>query len=347
MYLSTHVDDLFPLFNELGKKLRDKVLDHLKQHVTVDTRGNLSWALSTKVERDAEAGILKISQEEDVNALLRDFGLADIKVAPTPMVEKGPDADMTEADLPKTDEEKQMLAKFQFRNIIGKVWWLALISRPDVTLAVHRCACWQNKPSAKLKRWVLRLVGYLKGSKEWGLVFERSKFVPCMPLSGMCDASLAGEGKSKSRYGILFFCAGALVHWASSRTSRIVSSTTEAEVHGLIHLGKENIWEREFHRALAYFPEVAPTIVYQDNMAAITLSTKAPCHKRSKHFGIEFDMFKEYVELEEMKIEHMQTDDLTADVLTKALSATKFVTFRAKMMGDENIQNFFRKRTKQ
>ena len=58
-------------------------------------------------------------------------------------------------------------------------------------------------------------------------------------------------------------------------------------------------------------------------------------------------MFKEYVELEEMKIEHMQTDDLTADVLTKALSATKFVTFRAKMMGDENIQNFFRKRTKQ
>ena len=46
---------------------------------------------------------------------------------------------------------------------------MALISRPDVVLAVHRCACWQNEPSAKLKRWVLRIVAYLKGTKHLGL----------------------------------------------------------------------------------------------------------------------------------------------------------------------------------
>ena len=117
-------------------------------------------------------------------------------------------------------------------------------------------------------------------------------------------------------------------------------------MHGLIHLGKENVWEREFHKTLGYFSEVAPTVVYQDNTAAITLSTKAPCHKRNKHFGIEVDMFKEYIELEEMRIEHMQTDQLTADALTKALSAPKFVAFRADMMGNESVQHFFSKRKK-
>jgi len=44
------------------------------------------------------------------------------------------------------------------------------------------------------------------------------------------------------------------------------------------------------HSGLRYFPVVPPTVVYQDNTAAIALSTGAPKHKRSKHFGIEFDV---------------------------------------------------------
>ena len=152
LFLSTHVDDLFPLFNVEGRPIRDKILAHLGKSVVVEARGDVSWALSTKIERDPIKGILKISQE-DINSLLREFGLGDVALAQTPMFDKGGDADMSDDDLPKTDEEKQSLTNFQFRNIIGKIWWLAMISRPDVNYAVHRCACWQNKPS-------IRLVGY-------------------------------------------------------------------------------------------------------------------------------------------------------------------------------------------
>ena len=246
----------------------------LQASVTVEARGDVAWALSTKIERDAKRGVLKISQEEDINSLLREFGFITIATAPTPMIDKGADANMTEDDLPKTEAEKQAISGFQFRNIIGKIWWLALISTPDVALAVHRCACWQNEPSMKLKRWVMRIVSYLKGTKHLGLVFERSKYDEQMPLMGMSDASFASHKKSKSRYATLFYCAGALVHWASSKTSRIVSSTTEAEVHGLVHLGKENVWEREFHSVLQYFAQIPPTVVYQDNTAAIALITE-------------------------------------------------------------------------
>ena len=119
------------------------------------------------------------------------------------MFDKGGDADMSDDDLPKTDEEKQSLTNFQFRNIIGKIWWLAMISRPDVNYAVHRCACWQNKPSTKLKRWLIRLVGYLKATKQLGLCFERSKYDKTRPLMGMSDASFAGEEEHKSRYGYI------------------------------------------------------------------------------------------------------------------------------------------------
>ena len=112
-------------------------------------------------------------------------------------------------------------------------------------------------------------------------------------VCGMCDASFMSEENSRSRYGVLFFLAGSLVHWSTNKISRVVSSSTEAEVNGLIHLGNENIWEREFHQVLGYFKVNTPTTFYQDNKSAISLSTSGTCHKRSKHFGLEFDRFKQ------------------------------------------------------
>ena len=208
--------------------------------------------------------------------------------------------------------------------------------------SVHRCACEQNKPSEKLKRWVLRIVKYLKHTRNIGLVFQRKNFNSAHVLVGYCDASFLSETKSLSRYGVLFFVAGALVHWSSTKTSRIVSPSTEAEVHGLVHLGKEISGQREFHQGLGYFREIPPTLVYQDNTAAISLSHGAPVHKRSKHFGMEFDMFREYVLLKKMLIQHMDTGDLVADMLTKPLPPRQFTVFRDELMGGPSAQAHFR-----
>jgi hypothetical protein len=341
LFLSTHVDDLFPLYNREGILIRDRILGALGREVTVENKGDLSWALSTKIERDVKNGVLKISQEEDVNSLLREHGLEDLGEEDTPTFDKGGDSSMSEVDLPKSETEKLEVEKFPFHQIIGKLWWLALISRPDIVFAVHRCACWQNKPSAKLRRWVLRIVKYLKKTKKLGLVFEREKYNSQEVMVGVCDASFLGEEKSMSRYGVLFFVGGCLIHWASAKTSRIVSSSTEAETHGLIHLGKENIWEREFHGVLGYFTGLGPTKVFQDNKAAISLSTGGTCHKRSKHFGLEFDMFREYVGRGELVIEYKPTGELVADLLTKPLPPGKFTGFRDEMMGGQRAQSHF------
>ena len=132
-----------------------------------------------------------------------------------------------------------------------------------------------------------------------------------------------------------------MIHWNSSKTSRIVSSSTEAEIHGLVHLGKENVWEIEFHKTLGYFKGFGPTKVYQDNQAAITLSTGGPVHRRSKHFGLEFDLFREYVALGEMEIKYKPTGELIADLLTKPLPPSKFISFRDQMMGGPEVQGHF------
>ena len=50
--IGTHVDDIFPLFNEKGRKIRDRILNGLKSKMEIDDKGEISFALDTRVQRN-------------------------------------------------------------------------------------------------------------------------------------------------------------------------------------------------------------------------------------------------------------------------------------------------------
>jgi hypothetical protein len=172
------------------------------------------------------------------------------------------------------------------------------------------------------------------------VLYTRPKdFDGTITLSAAVDASYLSEDGSKSRFGYFFFCNGALVSWASQNTTRLVTSSTEAECHGLVHVGKENIWQRELHQSLGVFKLTGPTVVLQDNKSAIALTQGIKVsNKRSKHFGLEFEVLREYVALGEMTIEYKESSTLVADMLTKALAGPKFISFRDLVMGSGQVR---------
>ena len=83
-----------------------------------------------------DAGLLRISQEAYIDGMLREYDLAETPGKDTP----APQDEITEADLPKTNGEREKVKRYPVRNAIGKLWWLALISRPDIICALHKCA---------------------------------------------------------------------------------------------------------------------------------------------------------------------------------------------------------------
>ena len=109
--IGVHVDDMFPLFNREGRALRDKIFNFLQKHMTLENKGIISFALDTKIERDAEAGILKISQPAYVAGIISDFNQENASRRDTP----SSGAEISEEVLPKTEEEKQK----PIRNLIG------------------------------------------------------------------------------------------------------------------------------------------------------------------------------------------------------------------------------------
>ena len=97
-----------------------------------------------------------------------------------------------------------------------------------------------------------------------------------------------------------------------------MTSSTEVECRALSQFAKENLWQRDFHSEIGIFPTLSPTRIFEDNSAALSLSTSAGTpHKRSKHFGLEFDFFKECVECGEVCVEKINTELQLADFVAK------------------------------
>lgn len=78
-YVCTHVDDIFTLCNDKGRNIRTKIYNAIGKEVIIEDKGEIGWALSTRIERDADKGILKISQKADIEALVRDLGMEDAR----------------------------------------------------------------------------------------------------------------------------------------------------------------------------------------------------------------------------------------------------------------------------
>ena len=76
----------------------DKLYDTLSKAVIVTNDGEIKWALKARIDRDPEAGILKISQELYINEVLDRFGIHSIEEADTPAYSEGPNSRIEEEE---------------------------------------------------------------------------------------------------------------------------------------------------------------------------------------------------------------------------------------------------------
>ena len=108
-------------------------------------------------------------------------------------------------------------------------------SRPDISLAVHQSARFNNNPKLSHERAIKRIVRYLLDTKDQGLIYkpDKSKGLECY-----VDADFAGGWKDGdqgspesvlSRTGFLIMYAGFPITWCSKLQTEIALSTTASE----------------------------------------------------------------------------------------------------------------------
>ncbi len=88
------------------------------------------------------------------------------------------------------------------------------------------------------------------------------------------------------------------------------------------------MWARSLLAEIGY-SQLEPTIIYEVNMSTIAMVNNDGKCQKTKHIDIRYNLTREQVKNKVIIMEHLQTKDMTSDILTKPLAGMPFFTSRS------------------
>ncbi|CAI7855540.1 unnamed protein product, partial [Closterium sp. NIES-54] len=153
---------------------------------------------------------------------------------------------------------------------------------------------------------------YLCGTSGMGLLLGgRGPIV----LTGHADASLVDDSATqRSSQGYTFSLGSGSVSWRSTRSSSVLSSSSEAEIYAGAMAAQELRWLTYLLTDLGERPR-SPPVLYVDNKAMIALCLE----HRTKHIALRYFLARELQQRGQFRLAYVATRANTVDVFTKAL----------------------------
>ena len=314
--LLIYVDDILLFANETSMLNEEKKL--IGSKFKIDDMGEVKYILGMLINRNRERGKMTIRQPKYLEGILKRFGMEQCKPVSTPL-EPGKHF----LELPD-DENPTNINEYQ--KLIGYLTYVATATRPDLASAVGRLLKYMSRPSDEHWKGAKRILRYIKGTINYGLVFD-GRSTRCS-LIGYSDADWANDVDTRrSTSGYVFQINGSTVSWSSKRQSCVTRSSTEAEYVALSHATQEVVWLRRLLNDIGEKQD-QPSVMNEDNQGAIELSKNPRFHNRTKHIDVAYHFIREKVNDKSINVKYCSTDQMLADVMTKSLPRQTFQKFR-------------------
>lgn len=212
--------------------------------------------------------------------------------------------------------------------------YLAQCTRPDLGHAVGVLSQHLERPGTLHWDAALHVLRYLRGTTNLGITYSAHARTTVAGMESKscpvshCDADWAGDQSTRrSTTGYVFTLAGGALSWRSRLQPTVALSSTEAEYRAITEAGQELLWLRKMMSRLG-FEDPEPTTLQIDNLGAIHLTSKSVFHGRTKHIEIQYNWIRETVKAGDLQLQHCNTHQMVADILTKALGKAQFKKLR-------------------
>ena len=313
--IAIYVDDF--VITGSSQSLIDEFKKTLQAKYKVNDLGPLQLTLGICVLRSPESGAISLTQSAYTRRLLSKFNMSECHPATTPQI-------LYNAKLGNTTDSSTVV-RFPYREAVGALLYLSTCTRPDIAVAVNSVARHCNNPSEIDVIAVKRIMRYLAGTTHHGITYERTDDAPS--LVAFVDSDWASDkADRRSISGFVVFLNGP-VSWGAVKQSCVALSTAEAEYVALSRATQEVMWLRQILSEIR-FPQLEPTIIHEDNAAAIIMANNAVTTPRSKHIDIRHHYIRECVQNQVIKIQPCSSVDMIADIMTKPLPADRFKFLR-------------------
>lgn len=310
VYLALYVDD--GLIACKSQEVLEIILEKLMNTFEI-TLGDCSFA-GLQLVRNRATKSMFIHQSNYTRKILEKFHMDKAKAVSVPA-----DPNII---LQPLEPDKTKLCNVPYREAVGSLMFLSIVSRPDIAYAVNVVSRFLNNHGDDHWRAVKRIFAFLVGTKDIGIMYQSGGSKP--DLIGYSDADYASDLETRrSTTGYIFSLANGPVTWASQRQKLVVLSTTEAEYVAASTAAKEIIWLRKLMNGIGRCSQA--TILYVDNQSTIRLAKNREFHKRTKHIDIRYYHLRETSEANIIHVEYIPSENQQADILTKALPKERFL----------------------
>nr|KYP36155.1 Retrovirus-related Pol polyprotein from transposon TNT 1-94 [Cajanus cajan] len=317
IYILVYVDDIIITGN--NSYVLQSIISQLNSAFSFKDLGRLDYFLGIEVKSNYD-GSLTLTQSKYIRYLLNRPNMENSNPISSPMI--------SGCKLSKTGSEKFHDVSL-YRSVVGALQY-ATITRPEISFSINKVCQFMSNPLEQHWSAVKCILRYLKGTMFLGLHLHPAPSNSPLSIHAYCDVDWASNpDPRRSTSGASIFVGPNLISWWSKKQTVVARSSTEAEYRSLALATAEVMWIQ----TLLSEQQVShhTPVVYCDNMSTVALAHNPVLHARTKHMKLDLFFVREKVAAYLLQVVHVPAIDQYADILTKALSPSRFCELRTKL----------------
>jgi hypothetical protein len=322
--IGLYVDDL--LITSQDPTLIDILISELtKSFKRIEVnRGTVHDYLGMRLEFTKQSRTVKISMSGYINTLVASHSITTVSNFPA-----SPDLlKLSKDDNDLLDDSAQK----ELHSSVAKIQYLASRVRSDIQFVVSHLASRVHKYTRSDQEKVRRVLQYLAGTSELGLTLHIPD-TSSITMTLYADASFGIHEMHRSHSGGCLTLGKGSISWKSKKQTLTTTSTAEAELVALSEMASLVFHAEKF--LIAQGCTVSEKVLFQDNMTTIhMLTSEHPGTLRNAHIGSKFFFLRDHISSGNIKIRHLASKLMAADLLTKSVNGDLFNRLRSTLLGE-------------
>jgi len=342
--IAVFVDDVIVGYDQTATEAYLGIKEKYSQLINIGSKdvNEVHRFIGVDIARDRGKRTISLCQSKYIGELgVRFQGRAVESYSPTGPLRKSVDEfdKLSEG----TDSEEKVDVK-DYMQLVGSILWVANMTRPDIAYYCSRLAMYCKNPTKRHEYYALCVVGYLLKTKDMSITYGGKLRVPLgmdelpegyMESLGLHTYHDSSWGRDIQPFGgyVIMLNSGA-VHWGARKVRTIPDSTAEAETAVASRASKDTVAVRMVLGDLRIGIQ-GPTPMLGDCRATRDIIVKPGSTQRTKYFERATLLVKRLFMTRIVVPILIRTDDMVADIFTKALPRDKLAKCRTYMLNED------------